>query len=58
MVGQDPYLSEVFEQPPFTAFRRQRNIRDHLIRGKVPLDPKPYLERIRRRMRKWGMSIH
>ena len=23
MASQDPYLSEVFEQPPLTAFRRQ-----------------------------------
>ena len=25
MVSQDPYLSEVFSQPPLTAYRRQRN---------------------------------
>ena len=41
MVSQDPYLSEVFEQPPLTAFRRQKNIKNHLIRAKVPADPKP-----------------
>jgi hypothetical protein len=40
MVSQDPYLTEVFVQPPLTAYRRQRNIRDHLIRAKVPSDPK------------------
>ena len=56
MVGQDPYLSEVFEQPPLTAFRRQRNIRDHLIRAKVPSDPKPYPERIQRGMKKCGKN--
>ena len=33
LVNQDPYLDEVFTQPPLTAFRRQRNIRDHLIRS-------------------------
>ena len=52
MVGQDPYLSEVFSQPPLTAYRRQRNIRDHLIRAKVPSDPKPYPERRHRGMQK------
>ena len=36
MVSQDPYLSEVFSQPPLTAYKRQKNIRDHLIRAKVP----------------------
>ena len=54
MVGQDPYLSEVFIQPPLTAFRRQKNLRDHLIRAKVPSDPKPYPQRRQRGMRKCG----
>ena len=42
MVNQDPYLSEVFSQPPLTAYKRQKNIRDLLIRAKVPSDHKPY----------------
>jgi hypothetical protein len=56
MVSQDPYLSEVFIQPPLTAFRRQRNIRDHLIRAKVPSDPKPYPSRNTRGMKKCGKN--
>ena len=28
MVSQDPYLAEVYQQPPLTAFRRQRNLKD------------------------------
>ena len=36
MVSQDNYLAEVFPQPPLTAFRRQNNLRDYLIRAKVP----------------------
>ena len=40
MVGQNQYLSEVFKQPPLTAFRRQRNLRDILIKSKVP-PPRP-----------------
>jgi hypothetical protein len=56
MVGQDPYLSEVFTQPPLTAFRRQKNLRDHLIRAKVPSDPKPYPQRRQRGMRKCGKN--
>ena len=56
MVGQDPYLSEVFTQPPLTAFRRQRNIRDHIIRAKVPSDPKPYPSRNIRGMKKCGKN--
>ena len=56
MVGQDPYLSEVFTQPPLTAFRRQKNLRDHLIRAKVPSEPKPYPQRKQRGMRKCGKN--
>ena len=56
MVSQDPYLSEVFRQPPLTAFRRQRNIRDHLIRAKLPKDPKLYQERKHRGMKKCGKN--
>ena len=56
MVGQDPYLNEVFMQPPLTAFKRQRNIRDHLVRAKVPSDPKLYPSRRQRGMKKCGKS--
>jgi hypothetical protein len=56
MVGQDPYLSEVFTQSPLTAYRRQRNIRDNLIRAKVPMDPKPYPQRKQRGVRKCGKN--
>ena len=36
---QDPYLKKVFPKPPLVAFRRQRNIREKLIRAKVPAAP-------------------
>ena len=36
---QDQYLAECFPEPPLTAFKRQRNIRDILIRAKVPPPP-------------------
>ena len=36
---QDPYLKEVFPEPPLIAFRRQKNIREFLIRAKVPPAP-------------------
>ena len=35
MVSQDPYLSEVFPKPPMTAYKRQKNIKDILIRSKI-----------------------
>ena len=35
MVSQDPYLKSVFPSPPLIAYRRQRNIRESLIKAKV-----------------------
>ena len=40
MTGQDPYLKEVFPEPPLVAYKRQRNIRDKIIRAKIPLAKK------------------
>ena len=37
MKVQDPRLAEVFPNPPLVAFKRQKNIKDYLIRSKVPL---------------------
>jgi hypothetical protein len=36
MTTSDPYLNEVFPQPPLIAYKRQKNIRDYLVRAKVP----------------------
>ena len=33
---QDPRLQEIFPVPPLVAYRRPQNIRDKLIRAKVP----------------------
>ena len=35
---QDSYLREVFKEPPLTAYKRNQNIRGHLIRAKVARD--------------------
>ena len=57
MVNQDPYLAEVYQQPPLTAFRRQRNLKDHLIRAKVPSDPKLYPTRRQRGIKKMQQKL-
>ena len=36
MVSADQYMTEVFPEPPLTAFRRQKNIGEYLTRAKVP----------------------
>ena len=36
---QDPYLAEVFPLPPLVAYKRPPNIKDKLIRAKVPEQP-------------------
>ena len=40
MKDQDPNLQEVFPEPLLTAYKRQTNIKDWLVRAKVP-DKKP-----------------
>ena len=34
MVSQDTYLKQCFPKPPLTAFRRQNNLRNFLIKSK------------------------
>ena len=50
MVSTDQYIAEVFPEPPLTAFRRQKNIGEYLIRAKVP----PAKSRSKREMK--GMT--
>ena len=35
MVSQDTHLEQVFPEPPLVAFKRQKNIRETLIKAKV-----------------------
>ena len=35
MVSQDTHLEAVFPEPPLVAFRRQKNIREKLVKAKV-----------------------
>ena len=35
MVGQEPYLQSVFPEPQLVAYRRQKNIKESIIRAKV-----------------------
>jgi hypothetical protein len=56
MTAQDPYLASVFPQPPLTAYRRQRNIRNYIIRAKVPVISKRNTRRNFNGMKKCGKN--
>ena len=36
MIKRDQYLAEVFPKPPMTGYRKQRNIKNYLIKSKAP----------------------
>ena len=39
MVAQNQYIADCFPEPPLTAYRRPKNLREYLIRAKVPPPP-------------------
>ena len=54
MVGQNQYLAKCFPEPPLTAYRRPKNIREFLIRAKVPPQPELRQQRNIKGMQKCG----
>ena len=52
MTSRDTYLADVFKRPPLTAYKRQKNLRQHLVRAKVPRMPKPYPSRTLKGMKR------
>ena len=54
MTEKNPYLAEVFPEPPLVAFRRQKNVKDYLIRSKVPIKHNRESQRDKRGMKKCG----
>jgi hypothetical protein len=56
MTSQDQYMVYIFPQPPLTAFKKQKNLRDLLIRAKVPEPPRSYPQRQMRGMSKSCMA--
>ena len=38
---QDPYMAECFPEPPLIAYTRPKNIRDRLIKAKIPSGARP-----------------
>ena len=58
MVSMDPYLKEVYPEPPLVAHKRTKNIKDFVIRAKVPKPLKQRPQRIVPGMRKCGKMCH
>ena len=52
MTAKNTYLAEVFKRPPITAYRRQPNLRNFLIRAKVPTNKEN--QRVLKGMKKCG----
>ena len=55
MTSLDSHLEKVFKEPPLVAFKRQQNIRNHIIRAKVP-PTIAYPKRYQKGMKKCGKS--
>ena len=55
-IAQDKYHSEYLSKPPLTAFRRQNNLRNHLIKSNLPPPPRPYPERNKTGMSNYGKT--
>ena len=55
ITGEDSYLESVFPEPPLVSYRRQKNIRETIIRAKVaPLREK---KRVQKGMKKCGKCL-
>ena len=52
MTLSSPYMKEVFPEPPLTAYRRQKNISDFIIRAKIPPKPQNHPHRKKTGMKK------
>ena len=56
MTNRDTHLKNVFQRPPLIAFKRQQNIRGHLIRAQVAKAQRPYPQRKQKGMTNCGRS--
>jgi hypothetical protein len=54
MVGEDSYLESVFPEPPLVSYKRQKNIRETIIRAKVA---QPREQRVQKGMKKCGKCL-
>ena len=57
MVAQDQHLAEVFKQPPLIAYKRQRSLKDILVKSKIPPPIERYPQRTLKGMAKCGKTF-
>ena len=56
MTARNPYLAQVFKKPPLIAFKRQKNLRENLIRAQIPRTQERYPKRKLKYMTKCGSN--
>ena len=56
IVAKNRYLADCFPEPPLTAYRRPNNLREYIIRAKVPPPPETRPKRILKGMTKFGFD--
>jgi hypothetical protein len=56
MVTEDKYLKKCFTQPPITAYRRQNNLRNFLIKSKIAPPPQLHPQREMKGMKNCGKA--
>ena len=52
----NPYLAEVFPEPPLVAFKRQKSVKYYIIRSKIPPLQTLRPQRKTKKMKKCGKS--
>ena len=58
MATYDSYLKQVYPEPPITAYKRQQNIKDKVIRAKLPPNNCIHQKRKLKGMKKCNKPCH
>ena len=53
---QDPWMKEVFQNPPMVTYRRPPNLRNKLIRARIPDPPRMRPKRLIPGMKPCGLN--
>ena len=56
VMTQDPYMKKVYPQPPMIAFRRPPNLKNKLVKSKVPDPPPRHPVRLRMGVKRYNTN--